>query len=121
VADEDITFIDKIEWARGQAEVERILAERNGERPEYKPVPGGGFIRVVAYRKLARISYPYLQQGSLVFVHGRIRARKWIDKRGREVTTVEVLARDITFLRKINREAGDAARDRYLEEQEQAV
>ena len=121
VADEDITFVDKIEWARGQAEVERILTERDGNGPVYKVVHGGGFIRVVAYRKLARISYPYLQQGSLVFVHGRVQVRKWTNKREREVTTVEVVARDITFLRKVNREAGDAARDRYQEEQEQAA
>ena len=74
------------------------------------------FFRVVTYDDLALFSYPYLQPGSEVLVVGRLRARKRKLANGKRETIVEVVATDITFLRKINWEAGDAERDRIRQE-----
>jgi single-stranded DNA-binding protein len=75
---------------------------------------GTDFFRVVAYEDLAMFSYPYLQPGSEVLVVGRLRARKRNLPDGKRQTVVEVVATDITFLRKIDWETGDAARERIL-------
>jgi len=74
------------------------------------------FFRVVTYDDLALFSYPYLQPGSEVLVIGRLRARKRRLPNGKRETVVEVIATDITFLRKINWDAGDAERERILQE-----
>jgi single-strand DNA-binding protein len=76
---------------------------------------GADFFRVVTYGDLALFSYPYLQPGSEVLVVGRLRARKRNLPNGKRQTVVEVVATDITFLRKIDWETGDAARERILE------
>jgi single-stranded DNA-binding protein len=76
---------------------------------------GADFFRVVAYEDLAMFSYPYLQPGSEVLVVGRLRARKRNLPDGKRQTVVEVVTMDITFLRKIDWETGDAARERILQ------
>jgi single-stranded DNA-binding protein len=80
-----------------------------------KDKAGTDFFRVVAYEDLAMFSYPYLQPGSEVLVVGRLRARKRNLPDGKRQTVVEVVTTDITFLRKIDWETGDAARARILQ------
>lgn len=81
---------------------------------------GADFVRVVSYDDLALLSYPYLRSGSELFIGGRIRTRKFTDRHGRKKTVVEVVASDITFIRNIEWEAGNAARDRIQAEREEA-
>lgn len=113
--DEGITFLRKIDWEAGDAARERILAERGDEATgEARDRPyGGGVFRVVTYGTAACLNYPYLRQGAGIFVRGRLRSRKR-DVGRRQVTVVEVVARDIKFLRGIDWESGDAARERLL-------
>ncbi|TET52006.1 MAG: hypothetical protein E3J64_05895, partial [Anaerolineales bacterium] len=114
---DDLTFLRKINWDDGDAERERIIAGRDSEpssATEPAPQQGGGFFRVICYGDMALFSYPYLQCGSEVFVRGQLRSRKRVLPEGRKQTIIEVLARDITFLRKIKWEAGDAERERIL-------
>lgn len=74
------------------------------------------FIRVVAYDDCALFSFPYLRPGSEVLVTGNLRARKRSLAEGKTETVIEVVADSdgITFLDKINWEAGDAERERIL-------
>lgn len=119
VANDDIDFLGKVDWEGGDAERERILAERGEEYvPNERRIPHGGFLRVVAYNDLALFAYPYLQVGSLLFVRGRLQARKRVLPNGDKETIIEVAAQDITFLRNINWEAGNAERDRILTDRE---
>jgi len=115
VADDDFDFLGKIDWKIGDRERDRILAERGEEYvPNERRVPHGGFLRVVAYNDLALFVYPYLRVGSLLFVRGRLQARKRTLSNGKRETVVEVVAQDITFLRDVDRDAGNAERDRIL-------
>ena len=82
-------------------------------RPGLNQQPPADFLRVVAYDDRAVLDYSYLNPGSEVLVLGNLRARKFTAG-GRKQTCVEVVAdpvEGITFLRKINWAAGDAARE----------
>ncbi len=125
VADEPraITFLHKIAWQEGDAARRRILAERE-EAPNARQLhqePGGGFFRVVSYDDRARLDYAYLRKGSEVFVEGRLRSRKRELSNGRRETVVEVVARKTTFLRNVEWERGDSARERALAAREVRV
>ena len=74
------------------------------------------FFRIVAYDDQALFSFSYLRPNSGLLIVGRLRARKRRLRGGKRETVVEVVADDITFLSKINWEAGDAARERILAE-----
>ena len=76
------------------------------------------FFRIVAYDDQALFSFSYLRPNSGLLIVGRLRARKRRLRGGKRETVVEVVADDITFLSKINWEAGDAARERILAERE---
>jgi single-strand DNA-binding protein len=54
--------------------------------------------RIVLYRKLAEIAGEYLKKGSLVYVEGRLRSRKWLGKDEQEHITVEIIADDMRML-----------------------
>ena len=54
--------------------------------------------RVVAFRRLAEIAADFLQKGSLVYVEGRLRTRKWQDKDGRDRFTTEIEAIELIVL-----------------------
>ena len=115
VVGDEIDFLSKIKWETGNAARKRILAEREKDTSGPLRQPYGGFIRVVAFHDLALFTYPYLRVGSLLFVRGRLQARKRQLANGKRKTVVEVVARDITFLRDTDKERGNAARDRILE------
>lgn len=54
--------------------------------------------RVVFYRKLAEIAAQYLRKGSAVYIEGRIRTRKWQDKKGQDRYTTEIEATEMQML-----------------------
>lgn len=95
-----------------------ILVGHLGRDPETRYLPDGGAItnvslatsdswkdkttgekkeqtewhRAVFFGKLAEIAGEYLKKGSLVYVEGALRTRKWQDKDGQERYTTEVRA-----------------------------
>lgn len=54
--------------------------------------------RVVVYGKTAENCGQFLDKGSLVFVEGRLRTRKWTDRAGQERYTTEIIADRVQFL-----------------------
>ena len=54
--------------------------------------------RVMMFGKLAEISSEYLAKGSLVYIEGRIKTRKWTDKAGIEKYTTEIMADTMKML-----------------------
>lgn len=54
--------------------------------------------RVVAYGKTAENCGQYLDKGSLVFVEGKLRTRKWTDGTGQQRFTTEIIADRVQFL-----------------------
>jgi single-stranded DNA-binding protein len=89
------------------------IAVNRRVRPGFDQHPTADFLRVVAYDDRAVLDHRYLQPGSEVLVMGNLRARKFTAG-GRKQTCIEVVAdptEGITFLRKIDWAAGDAARE----------
>ncbi len=58
---------------------------------------------VVVWDKLATNCHRYLHKGSQVYVDGRIRNRKYVDKEGHDRFTSEIVARNVIFLGSPNR------------------
>lgn len=54
--------------------------------------------RIVLYRKLAEIARQYLKKGARIYVEGKIRHRKWLDKDGVERASTEIEAASMTML-----------------------
>jgi single-strand DNA-binding protein len=64
--------------------------------------------RVVFNGRLAEIAGEYLKTGSVAYVEGRLRTRKWQDKEGRDVYTTEVIADSLQLF---GQREGGAARE----------
>lgn len=56
--------------------------------------------RVVLFRRQAEIAVEYLRKGSLVYIEGRLRTRKWTDKSGVDRYSTEVEAEEMKMLGK---------------------
>ena len=54
--------------------------------------------RVVFNGRLAEIAGQYLRKGSLVYIEGSLRTRKWTDQSGMEKSTVEIRADQMPML-----------------------
>lgn len=54
--------------------------------------------RVVVYGKTAENCGQFLDKGSLVFVEGKLRTRKWQDSAGQQRFTTEIIADRVQFL-----------------------
>lgn len=54
--------------------------------------------RVVMFRKLAEIAGQYLKKGSLVYLEGSLKTRKWQDKEGVERYTTEIVCDEMKML-----------------------
>jgi len=54
--------------------------------------------RVLAWDKLADICGNYLRKGSLVYIEGRIKTRKWQDREGNSRHSTEIIAREMKML-----------------------
>jgi single-strand DNA-binding protein len=65
--------------------------------------------RVVAWGNLAEVSAKYLKKGSLVSVEGPIRSRKFTDKEGVERDAFEVIANEVLFLDRAERQKPEDA------------
>ena len=77
--------------------------DRNGNRMENTE-----WHRVVAFNKQAETCHQYISKGSLVYVEGRLRTRKYTDREGQERSTTEIHADRVIFLdRKTDRQDGD--------------
>ncbi len=61
--------------------------------------------RVVFNDKLAEIVGQYCKKGRPLYVEGRLRTRKWVDKEGKEVYTTEIIANEMQLLG--GRDGGD--------------
>jgi single-strand DNA-binding protein len=66
------------------------------------------FIKIVTWRRLAENCGQYLHKGSTVLVEGRLKSRKFTTKEGIKVSTVEVIAQNVQFLRLKDREEAPA-------------
>lgn len=56
------------------------------------------WIRYVAFGKLAEIMGEYLRKGSLVYLSGELRTRKWQDQSGQDKYTTEIIASEMQML-----------------------
>ena len=80
--------------------VERDYAAQDGKRE-------CDFIDVVCWRQNAEFVAKYFKKGQLVAAEGRVQARKWVDKDGRNRVTYEVAA-DRTWFAERMQEAAPA-------------
>ena len=53
---------------------------------------------VVLFNKLAEISTEYVKKGALVYVEGKLRARKWTDRSAIERYTTDIVAHQMQML-----------------------
>ncbi len=100
------------------------LIGRLGADPEVRYMPSGGAVtnlnmatsrrwkdrqtgerreetewhRVAFFNRLAEVAGEYLRKGSLIYVEGRIRTRKWQDQNGQDRYTTEIIAEQMTML-----------------------
>jgi len=82
---------------------ERWLDKASGEKKESTE-----WHRVVFFDQLAEIAGQYLKKGSLCYVEGALRTRKWKDKDGNDRWTTEIRAMTMRMLSsKSADEAGD--------------
>lgn len=54
--------------------------------------------KVVLYRRLAEIAGQYLSKGSLIYIEGKLRTRRWQDSNGIERYTTEIEASEMQML-----------------------
>jgi single-strand DNA-binding protein len=54
--------------------------------------------RVVFFDRLAEIVGEYLKKGSLVYIEGRLKTRKWQDQGGHDRYTTEIIATEMKML-----------------------
>lgn len=54
--------------------------------------------RVVMYRRLAELANEYLKKGSSIYIEGKLKTRKWVDKEGVERYTTEIEATEMQFI-----------------------
>ena len=57
---------------------------------------------VVVYGKQAELCSKFLEKGSKVYLEGKLRTRKWVDDRGNNRYTTEIVANRVEFLTKKN-------------------
>ncbi|OGW79094.1 MAG: hypothetical protein A3G33_03800 [Omnitrophica bacterium RIFCSPLOWO2_12_FULL_44_17] len=84
--------------------VNRTYAAATGEKKEEV-----SFIRVVVWAKRAEVCHEYLRKGSPVFVEGRLQSRSWDAPDGTKRSTIEVIAQNVQFLGKSDRQGSGAA------------
>lgn len=54
--------------------------------------------RIVFYRGQAEFCREYLKKGSLVYIEGRLKTRKWQDKNGQDHYTTEIIGSDLKII-----------------------
>lgn len=84
----------------GNAVANFSLATNEG----YKDRQSGQFIeqtewhRVCTFNRIAEVVAQYLKKGSLVYIEGRIRTRKWQDQSGQDRYTTEIMVNELQLL-----------------------
>lgn len=71
----------------------RVYKDKEGEMQE-----ATDYVDVVVYGRQAETTAQYLKKGSRALVDGRIQSRTWEDAEGKKRSKIEVLANDVTFL-----------------------
>ena len=66
---------------------------KDGDKKEYTE-----WHRIVAWGRLAEVIGEYLHKGSLIYIEGNLRTRKWTDKAGVERHTTEIIANTMQML-----------------------
>ena len=74
--------------------------DKNGQRQEATE-----WHNIVAFGKTADICGKYLDKGSLVYVEGKLRTRKWQDRDGRDRYVTEIHADNVRFLERKQEQA----------------
>jgi len=77
----------------------------SGENPEETE-----WHRITAFERLAELLEEYTTKGSLVYVEGRIKTRKYTDKDGVEKYATEIVAENIRFLSRSDEDKPTGAR-----------
>ncbi|PCI38875.1 MAG: single-stranded DNA-binding protein [Thiotrichales bacterium] len=72
--------------------------------------------RVVFFSKLAEIATQYVRKGSLVYIEGRLRTRKWRDPQGQDKYFTEVAANEMQILGPRNSEASRSSGKTYSDD-----
>lgn len=54
--------------------------------------------RVVVFNRLAEVCSQYLVKGSMIYIEGQLRTRKWQDQEGNDRYTTEIVARSMQML-----------------------
>lgn len=116
-----------------------IIVGRLGQDPETKYLPSGGAVtnasvatsekwkdkntgqpqertewhRIVFFNKLGEIAGEYLKKGSMVYVEGSLRTRKWQAQDGTDRYTTEIVASELQMLDGKTDRAPDAAQQAY--------
>lgn len=67
--------------------------DKNGQRQEATE-----WHEVTMFRKLAEIAGQYLTKGSQVYIDGKIKSRKYTDKKGVERTAYDIIANEMKML-----------------------
>ena len=75
------------------ATTDRYKDKHTGEQKEITE-----WHRVVFFNRLAEIAGEYLKKGSLVYIEGRLRTRKWTDQSGVDKYTTEIIADQMQML-----------------------
>ena len=68
--------------------------------------------RIVLFSRLAEIAKDYLRKGSLVYVEGRIRTRRYQAKDGTDRYTTEIKAQRVQFLDRRDHDGGQQRQGR---------
>ncbi len=100
------------------------LIGRLGADPEVRYMPSGGAVtnislattrrwkdrqsgerrdetewhRIAFFNRIAEVAGEYLRKGSLIYVEGRIRTRKWQDQNGQDRYSTEIIAEQMQML-----------------------
>ncbi|WP_052163024.1 single-stranded DNA-binding protein [Aquabacterium sp. NJ1] len=72
------------------ATISLATTERWKDKETQEPKEATEWHRVVFSDRLAEIVKEYLKEGSLIYVEGKLRTRKWQDKEGKDQYTTEV-------------------------------
>lgn len=106
-----------------------ILIGHLGQDPEVRYTPGGNVVtnltlatseawrdkitgehkevtewhRVVLFGKVGEIAGQYLRKGSLVYIEGQLRTRKWQDQSGQDKYTTEIIVNSTGTLHMLNK------------------
>jgi len=75
--------------------------------------------RVVFFNRIAEIVGKYLKKGSLIYIEGRIKTRKWQDQSGQDRYSTEIIAEQMTMLDKKNSEDDFSAQKKTAQQYQQ--